>query len=107
MYPALGAIVGCWAGALPLPLDWGRPWQVRFRSNLINNNLLIRLIGVVGLANYQCRRSSRGTCCWICYLARTLRDELNYCNCISYFYQRTTVGVNIGRICAWCIVCQS
>lgn len=29
MLPALGAIVGCWSGAFPLPLDWGRPWQVR------------------------------------------------------------------------------
>ncbi|GJN87227.1 hypothetical protein Rhopal_000172-T1 [Rhodotorula paludigena] len=25
--PALGAIVGCWAGAIPIPLDWDRPWQ--------------------------------------------------------------------------------
>ncbi|GAA5831620.1 hypothetical protein JCM3766R1_004955 [Sporobolomyces carnicolor] len=26
--PALGAIVGCWLGAVPIPLDWDRPWQV-------------------------------------------------------------------------------
>ncbi|GAA5962462.1 hypothetical protein JCM21900_006401 [Sporobolomyces salmonicolor] len=25
--PALGAIIGCWAGAIPIPLDWDRPWQ--------------------------------------------------------------------------------
>ncbi|GAA5827956.1 hypothetical protein JCM3770_002831 [Rhodotorula araucariae] len=25
--PALGAIGGAWAGALPIPLDWDRPWQ--------------------------------------------------------------------------------
>ncbi|GAA6012696.1 hypothetical protein JCM11491_002533 [Sporobolomyces phaffii] len=25
--PALGAIVGCWLGAVPIPLDWDRPWQ--------------------------------------------------------------------------------
>ncbi|QRV98935.1 GPI biosynthesis family Pig-F protein [Ceratobasidium sp. AG-Ba] len=27
VFPALGAIVGCWLGALPMPLDWDRPWQ--------------------------------------------------------------------------------
>ncbi|GAA5979461.1 hypothetical protein JCM11641_005402 [Rhodosporidiobolus odoratus] len=25
--PALGAIIGCWSGAIPIPLDWDRPWQ--------------------------------------------------------------------------------
>ncbi|GAA5976377.1 hypothetical protein JCM10908_005477 [Rhodotorula pacifica] len=25
--PAVGAVIGCWAGALPIPLDWDRPWQ--------------------------------------------------------------------------------
>ena len=23
------SLAGAWAGALPLPLDWDRPWQVR------------------------------------------------------------------------------
>ncbi|KAJ7176504.1 GPI biosynthesis protein family Pig-F-domain-containing protein [Mycena filopes] len=27
LYPALGALGGAWAGALPLALDWGRGWQ--------------------------------------------------------------------------------
>ncbi|QRV84892.1 GPI biosynthesis family Pig-F protein [Ceratobasidium sp. AG-Ba] len=27
VFPALGAIIGCWLGALPMPLDWDRPWQ--------------------------------------------------------------------------------
>jgi hypothetical protein len=26
--PALGALVGAWAGAIALPLDWDRWWQV-------------------------------------------------------------------------------
>ncbi|GAA6061403.1 hypothetical protein JCM10212_004461 [Sporobolomyces blumeae] len=26
--PALGAILGAWLGAIPVPLDWDRPWQV-------------------------------------------------------------------------------
>lgn len=25
---AMGGLVGSWAGAVVLPLDWGRPWQV-------------------------------------------------------------------------------
>ncbi|GAA5855967.1 hypothetical protein JCM8547_000434 [Rhodosporidiobolus lusitaniae] len=27
LLPAVGAIVGCWLGAVPIPLDWDRPWQ--------------------------------------------------------------------------------
>lgn len=26
--PAFGAMIGCWLGAIPIPLDWDRPWQV-------------------------------------------------------------------------------
>ncbi|KAK4698777.1 GPI ethanolamine phosphate transferase 2/3 subunit F, partial [Phenoliferia sp. Uapishka_3] len=25
--PAIGTLLGCWAGAIPIPLDWDRPWQ--------------------------------------------------------------------------------
>lgn len=31
VFPAVGAIVGAWAGVIPLALDWDRPWQVRQR----------------------------------------------------------------------------
>ncbi|EPS96374.1 hypothetical protein FOMPIDRAFT_1025398 [Fomitopsis schrenkii] len=27
VYPALGAAFGCWSGAIPIGLDWERPWQ--------------------------------------------------------------------------------
>ncbi|KAI0772926.1 GPI biosynthesis protein family Pig-F-domain-containing protein [Trametes elegans] len=27
VYPAVGAVLGCWAGAIPIGLDWERPWQ--------------------------------------------------------------------------------
>ncbi|KAJ7130358.1 GPI biosynthesis protein family Pig-F-domain-containing protein [Mycena epipterygia] len=27
LYPAVGTIVGCWLGAIPIALDWDRPWQ--------------------------------------------------------------------------------
>ncbi|KAF8607304.1 hypothetical protein BDV93DRAFT_520175 [Ceratobasidium sp. AG-I] len=27
VFPAIGAILGCWLGVLPMPLDWDRPWQ--------------------------------------------------------------------------------
>ncbi len=25
--PAFGTIIGTWLGAVPIPLDWDRPWQ--------------------------------------------------------------------------------
>lgn len=25
---AVGGVVGCWLGVIPIPLDWDRPWQV-------------------------------------------------------------------------------
>jgi len=27
IYPVFGTICGCWVGAIPLALDWDRPWQ--------------------------------------------------------------------------------
>ncbi|KAF5372549.1 hypothetical protein D9758_005152 [Tetrapyrgos nigripes] len=27
VYPAFGAVLGCWLGAIPIALDWDRPWQ--------------------------------------------------------------------------------
>ncbi|KAI0657578.1 GPI biosynthesis protein family Pig-F-domain-containing protein [Cubamyces menziesii] len=27
VYPAIGTMMGCWAGAIPIGLDWERPWQ--------------------------------------------------------------------------------
>ncbi|TYJ54687.1 hypothetical protein B9479_004626 [Cryptococcus floricola] len=27
VYPAVGTLTGAWLGALPIPLDWDRPWQ--------------------------------------------------------------------------------
>ena len=29
VYPAIGTVVGCWLGVIPIALDWDRPWQVR------------------------------------------------------------------------------
>lgn len=31
VYPAIGTVLGCWAGVIPVGLDWDRPWQVRQR----------------------------------------------------------------------------
>jgi GPI ethanolamine phosphate transferase 2/3 subunit F len=28
LYPVVGAALGSWTGAFPIPLDWERPWQV-------------------------------------------------------------------------------
>lgn len=33
VYPALGAAFGCWSGAIPIGLDWERPWQVSCAQN--------------------------------------------------------------------------
>jgi phosphatidylinositol glycan class F len=27
LYPVVGAVTGAWSGAIPLALDWDRPWQ--------------------------------------------------------------------------------
>ncbi|WWC92410.1 uncharacterized protein L201_007367 [Kwoniella dendrophila CBS 6074] len=27
VYPVIGTIIGAWCGAIPIPLDWDRPWQ--------------------------------------------------------------------------------
>lgn len=27
VYPAIGTVLGCWAGVIPVGLDWDRPWQ--------------------------------------------------------------------------------
>ncbi|KAF8153303.1 GPI biosynthesis protein family Pig-F-domain-containing protein [Crassisporium funariophilum] len=27
VYPAVGTVVGCWVGIIPIALDWDRPWQ--------------------------------------------------------------------------------
>ena len=27
VYPVIGALVGSWIGAIPIALDWDRPWQ--------------------------------------------------------------------------------
>ncbi|WVW80735.1 hypothetical protein I302_102721 [Kwoniella bestiolae CBS 10118] len=27
VYPVIGTLVGAWCGAVPIPLDWDRPWQ--------------------------------------------------------------------------------
>lgn len=39
VYPVIGTFVGAWIGAIPIALDWDRPWQsypltVAFASNL-------------------------------------------------------------------------
>jgi GPI ethanolamine phosphate transferase 2/3 subunit F len=28
LYPCIGALIGAWLGAIPIALDWDRPWQV-------------------------------------------------------------------------------
>jgi hypothetical protein len=35
-YPTVGTVVGAWAGAIVIPLDWDRPWQVNSNNIYIN-----------------------------------------------------------------------
>lgn len=32
VYPPVGAVLGGWLGAIPIALDWDRPWQVSDHS---------------------------------------------------------------------------
>ncbi|TCD68779.1 hypothetical protein EIP91_009792 [Steccherinum ochraceum] len=34
VYPAVGAILGCWTGAIPAGLDWEEPWQASLYPHL-------------------------------------------------------------------------
>lgn len=36
VYPAIGTVVGCWLGIIPIALDWDRPWQVSVDVNTIS-----------------------------------------------------------------------
>jgi hypothetical protein len=39
-YPTVGTIVGAWAGAIVIPLDWDRPWQVIQLIKKIKSNIM-------------------------------------------------------------------
>ena len=34
VYPSVGSIVGAWLGAIPIALDWDRPWQASTPQSL-------------------------------------------------------------------------
>ena len=51
--PAVGAVVGAWAGAMLVPLDWDRPWQTH------------PLPGVYGaVAGHACACAWAARACW-------------------------------------------
>ena len=55
---ALGAFVGAWFGAFPIPLDWDRPWQEWPISCNIGLTLGASLGNCVSLyRNYQLRKT--------------------------------------------------
>lgn len=39
LYPVIGAVVGAWMGAVPLALDWDRPWQAWPLSVLVGSTM--------------------------------------------------------------------
>jgi len=44
--PLLGSLIGCWLGAIPIPLDWDRPWQ-NWPITCIGGSLIGEILGVV------------------------------------------------------------
>jgi hypothetical protein len=74
--------MGAWLGAIPIPLDWDRPWQVRtflilfmFKYMLCNfilkMNVLSSIHFIKGMANTVHLRSSlwvHGWYYWLIYL---------------------------------------
>ncbi|XP_060070612.1 phosphatidylinositol-glycan biosynthesis class F protein-like [Ylistrum balloti] len=44
-YSSIGSVLGAWLGALPIPLDWDRPWQV-WPITCVLGNLGGYLLGV-------------------------------------------------------------
>ncbi|GAA6028084.1 hypothetical protein JCM8097_001863 [Rhodosporidiobolus ruineniae] len=58
--PAVGAILGSWCGAIPIPLDWDRPWQ-KYPTTLVLGSLLGHAAGsLVSLAVTGYRAAVRG-----------------------------------------------
>ena len=39
VYPIIGAVCGAWLGAIPVLLDWDRPWQVSWPSLFCRQDL--------------------------------------------------------------------
>lgn len=44
---ALGTLLGAWVGALPIPLDWDRPWQ-RWPVTIVAGGYVGWAVGLVG-----------------------------------------------------------
>lgn len=75
VYPAIGAMMGCWAGAIPIGLDWERPWQVRTThvpESLIEGRWLIVR---EGMATYARVRRGGRMHCGVSHCPRCERDS--------------------------------
>jgi len=70
VYPAAGAALGCWAGVIPIALDWDRPWQAwpltpAFGATLgyITGSLwavTFSLLGKLAAEHIQIQRAEKG-----------------------------------------------
>ncbi|GAA5886001.1 hypothetical protein JCM3774_002956 [Rhodotorula dairenensis] len=66
--PAVGTVIGCWTGAVPIPLDWDRPWQ-KYPTTLILGAVAGHAAGsLVSLATVSYRAVVRAA-------ARALLDD--------------------------------
>lgn len=51
LYPVVGAVVGAWLGAIPMALDWDRPWQAWPLSVLVLSTAGFIVGGYAGWAS--------------------------------------------------------
>lgn len=54
--------MGCWLGALPIPLDWDRDWQVKIYSLShlgLERQLMFVVVGLEMANDLRC-----WDCCW-------------------------------------------
>lgn len=51
LYPTVGALIGAWLGAIPMALDWDRPWQAWPLAPLVASLLGFVVGGYAGWAS--------------------------------------------------------
>ncbi|KAF9484298.1 hypothetical protein BDN70DRAFT_989748 [Pholiota conissans] len=63
VYPAIGTVLGCWVGVIPIALDWDRPWQAwpltpafgAIAGYIITSLAALSVNGVIYMANEHAR----------------------------------------------------
>ena len=66
----ISSFVGIWLGAFPIPLDWGRPWQVGFNSLKQQSKCTVRVKLMMPTSVYI-----------NCFIVQLSRDIGSLCHC--------------------------